>query len=70
MQGAEGKGFVATSFPRPGKTEPVPKLQYVERVKGWDWVVGSGVYMDDVDAEVRAVLARNLAVAAATATGG
>ena len=65
LQSPDGKGFVDTTFPRPGKTEPVPKLQYVERVKGWDWVVGSGVYMDDVDAEVRAALARNLAIAAA-----
>jgi len=65
LQSPDGKGFVDTSFPRPGKTEPVPKLQYVERVKGWDWIVGSGVYMDDVDAEVRAALARNLAIAAA-----
>jgi methyl-accepting chemotaxis protein len=41
----------------------VPKLQYAERVKGWDWVVGSGVYMDDVDAQVRTALVEDLAAA-------
>ena len=32
----------------------MPKLQYVATVKGWDWIIGSGLYMDDLDAEVRA----------------
>jgi methyl-accepting chemotaxis protein len=51
-----GFAFVPTNFPRPGKTEPVPKLQYVALVKDWNWIVGSGVYMDDVDALVRQTL--------------
>ena len=42
-------GFVDTSFPRPGGTVAVAKLQYVERFDAWDWVVGTGVYVDDVD---------------------
>ncbi|WP_374673703.1 methyl-accepting chemotaxis protein [Ideonella sp.] len=57
--------FVPTQFPRPGQKEPVPKLQYVQSVKGWGWIVGSGVYMDDVDAEVRAALWRTLAITVA-----
>src|SRR3990167_612471 len=50
---ANGTAFVPTSFPRPGQKEPVPKLQYVVKIPGWDWIVGSGLYMDDVDAAVR-----------------
>ena len=42
-----------TNFPRPGSTTPVPKLQYVIKVDGWNWMVGSGLYTDDVDALVR-----------------
>jgi methyl-accepting chemotaxis protein len=53
---ANGRAFVDTNFPRPGKTEPVPKLQYVAKVDGWNWIVGSGLYMDDVDEEVRSQL--------------
>ena len=49
----DGKAFVATNFPRPGKTEPVPKLQYVVLVPGWNWIVGSGLYMDDLDVATR-----------------
>ena len=61
---ADGSAFVAMKFPRPGKTEPVAKLQYVGTVPAWNWVIGSGLYMDDVDAEVWAVLFKGLAVAA------
>ena len=54
---ANGRAFVPTNFPRPGKTEPVPKLQYVLKVDGWNWMVGAGLYLDDVDAQVRSELA-------------
>ncbi len=42
-----GRAFALTNFPRPGSTTPVPKLQYVVRVDGWNWMVGSGLYTDD-----------------------
>jgi methyl-accepting chemotaxis protein len=61
----DGNAFVPMMFPRPGKTEPVPKLQYVGTVPAWHWIVGAGLYMDDVDAEVFAELAKGLAVALA-----
>jgi methyl-accepting chemotaxis protein len=60
---ADGTAFVPMKFPRPGKTEPVPKLQYVGTVPQWNWVIGSGLYMDDVDDEVVAVLVKGLTVA-------
>ena len=65
--GRNGNAFVDTNFPRPGKpaSESVPKLQYVSTVSPWNWVVGSGLYMDDVDAEVFSTLLRALAFAAA-----
>jgi methyl-accepting chemotaxis protein len=49
IAGASGAGFVDTSFPRPGSTEPVDKLQYVASFRPWNWVIGTGVYVDDVD---------------------
>ncbi|MBK6852876.1 MAG: cache domain-containing protein [Burkholderiales bacterium] len=58
---ADGKAFVPTEFPRPGATTPAPKLQYVTVVKDWNWMVGSGLYMDDVQASIRAALYKNLA---------
>ncbi len=47
-QSPEG-GFVDYVFPRPHTTEPVPKLGYVVRYAPWDWIVATGVYLDDID---------------------
>jgi methyl-accepting chemotaxis protein len=45
-----GQGFVFYSWPRPGATEPAPKLSHVVGFKPWGWVIGTGVYIDDLDA--------------------
>jgi methyl-accepting chemotaxis protein len=49
----DGKAYIDTYFPRPGETTPVPKLQYVIKVPGWNWMVGSGLYVDDLRGEIR-----------------
>ncbi|MCM5682226.1 methyl-accepting chemotaxis protein [Schlegelella sp. S2-27] len=59
---SNGRAFVDTHFPRPGSTEPVPKLQYVISVPQWNWVVGAGLYMDDVGAVIAAEVVRDLVV--------
>ncbi len=46
----EGEGFVDYMWPKPGHAEPVPKISYVKGYAPWGWVVGSGIYVDDVDA--------------------
>jgi len=60
----DGRAFVDTAFPRPGTTEPVDKLQYVMAVPGTDWFVGSGIYMDDVQAQVRKAVLQGVAAGA------
>ncbi|WP_291329182.1 cache domain-containing protein [Desulfovibrio sp. UCD-KL4C] len=35
-----------------GLTEERPKISYVKLFKEWNWVIGSGVYIDDVEMEV------------------
>ena len=50
----QGGGFVNYMFPHPGKTKSVPKLSYSAVVAPWHWAVGSGIYIDDVDAAIRA----------------
>ncbi len=58
-----GSAFVQTNFPRPGSTVPVPKLQYVMKVDGWNWMVGSGLYTDDLDAQIRNAVAELVVLA-------
>lgn len=45
-----GSGFVPYLWPKPGSDDPVAKLSYVKDFKPWGWVIGSGVYIDDVEA--------------------
>jgi methyl-accepting chemotaxis protein len=47
---ASGAGFVDYQWPKPGFIKPAPKLSYVKGFTPWGWLVGSGIYIDDVDA--------------------
>ena len=46
----EGAGFVSYMWPKPGTDQPVPKLSYVKGFQPWGWVIGTGVYVDDINA--------------------
>ncbi len=48
--GKKGGGYVEYWFPRAGGKEPLPKLAYLAGFNEWGWIVGTGVYIDDVDA--------------------
>lgn len=45
---AHGAGFVDYLWPKPGAASPQPKVSYVAGYEPWGWVIGSGVYVDDV----------------------
>ena len=49
----EEAGFVDYLWPKPGSSTPVPKLSYVRGFTPWGWLIGSGIYVDDVDAAFR-----------------
>lgn len=48
-----GGGFVDYWFPRAGQQKPEPKLGYAAMFAPWNWVLGTGVYIDDIDKEYR-----------------
>jgi two-component sensor histidine kinase len=53
---ADGQGFVDYLWPKPmdgGLTVEQPKISYVRLFKPWNWVVGTGVYIDDIEAETQ-----------------
>ncbi len=66
----QGAGFVDYLWPKPGSPKPVPKISYVKGVPEWGWIVGSGIYVDDVEAEVRQVLWIILASSGLITVGG
>ncbi len=48
-----GQGFVDYYWPKPGADAPVLKYSHVAGFKPWGWVVGTGVYADDLAAMFR-----------------
>jgi len=46
--GRAGGGFVPYLFPKPNQTEPLPKLSYAVSFDKWGWVIGTGVYVDNL----------------------
>ena len=51
-----GEGFIIYRWPKPAKggvtKELYPKLSYGKVFEPWGWVIGSGVYIDSIDAKV------------------
>jgi methyl-accepting chemotaxis protein len=51
----KGKGFVQYQWPKPGGTKPIPKLSAVELFEPWGWILGTGIYIDDVSAQMHEI---------------
>lgn len=45
-----GGGLVRYNWVKPSTSKSAPKLGYVVPIPGWGWVLGSGLYLDDVQA--------------------
>jgi methyl-accepting chemotaxis protein len=60
----QSQGFVRYMWPKPGKTEPQPKLSFVAGFAPWNWLIGTGVYIDDLDEQVWNAARRMLMLAA------
>jgi len=54
----QSQGFVDYQWEKPGHSEPVDKISYVKGFAPWGWILGSGIYVDDVKALFYAELQR------------
>ncbi len=45
------EGYVSYMWPKPNTEIPLPKLTFIRAFPQWEWIVGTGVYVDDVDNE-------------------
>ncbi len=50
----QGQGYVGYAYPKPGAAmdQPSPKLSFVKYFAPWRWTIGTGVYIDDLDAKI------------------
>ncbi|HLN23126.1 MAG TPA: methyl-accepting chemotaxis protein [Patescibacteria group bacterium] len=58
-----GAGYVTYEWPKPdfgtGSAQRYPKASYVQKFAPWGWVIGSGVYLDDVETAYQHELGRH-----------
>ncbi|MGE4504083.1 MAG: methyl-accepting chemotaxis protein [Desulfovibrionaceae bacterium] len=50
-----GEGYVDYLWEKPGESQPQPKVSFIRLYKPWGWIVGSGIYVDDVDRQASAL---------------
>jgi len=48
-------GLVEYMWAKPGFDEPQKKFSYVQRFAAWDWIIGTGEYVDNIEAEIKAM---------------
>jgi PAS domain S-box-containing protein len=51
-----GHGYVNYLWPKPlpsGITESQPKISFVKTFQPWNWIVGTGIYIDDIENDSR-----------------
>ena len=65
-----GAGFVDYLWPKPGFAKPVPKISYVKLLPEWGWIIGSGIYIDDVEKEISQILLVMFGAAGIIVVGG
>jgi methyl-accepting chemotaxis protein len=70
----KGEGFVDYQFAKPGAPldQPSPKLSYVKLFAPWQWTLGTGMYIDDIEATIwaRALWTAAIALAFLIGIGG
>ncbi len=57
-----GDGFLYFSWMKPSIKAQAPKLGYAEYLPKWDWVLGTGIYIDDIDVQLAEFEQQRLAV--------
>ncbi len=69
----KGEGFVPYMWPKPGIKDPQPKNSFVKAFNEWGWIIGTGVYTDDIDRmvdqerakidnEIRSTIFKNISI--------
>ncbi len=51
----KGKGFVHYKWPKPGFDKPVEKVSYIIGYKDRNWIIGTGMYLDDIQATLSSI---------------
>jgi len=55
-----GAGFVEYMWPKQNGNDPIPKISYIKLFKPWNWIVGNGVYVEDIQGVTADIPKKNL----------
>ncbi len=58
----QGEGFISYKWTKPGGKTPVSKISFVQQIPAWGWIVGAGVYQDDIQAELTEALVMDIII--------
>jgi methyl-accepting chemotaxis protein len=58
MDGVKAKGEILLTYEyvKPGEEKPIRKIGYAVAVPGWNMFLGTGAYLDDLDAKLKPVI--------------
>ncbi|MDK9726551.1 MAG: cache domain-containing protein, partial [Sterolibacteriaceae bacterium MAG5] len=59
----DGAGFLDYYWAKPGSDKPVEKISYVKGFQPWGWIIGTGIYIEDVDQELAIQARKQLLIA-------
>ncbi|MGJ7541449.1 cache domain-containing protein [Variovorax sp. LT1R16] len=51
----KGGGYVEYEWRKPSSAQMAPKLGYITSLPRWNWMLGTGLYLDDVEAAVQSL---------------
>src|SRR6266545_784942 len=57
--GTHGDGYQRYMWEKPSTRQPTEKLGYVAVLPRWGWIIGTGIYLDDVERATREVRNRS-----------
>jgi methyl-accepting chemotaxis protein len=73
LDGVKAKGEILLTYEyvKPGDEKPIRKIGYAVAIPGWDMYLGTGAYLDDLDAKLKPVIwALGLAIVMIAFIGG
>ncbi len=53
---AKGEGFVYYVCSKSGSNKQLPKISYVKLIPGWRWIIGSGIFLDDLHTDMARII--------------
>ena len=60
-----GQGFVDYKWNKAGINKAVPKISFVKLSPEWGWVIGAGLYLDDIESELSRIFYLTLGIVTA-----